>query len=112
MRLSRSRVAVRTILRLVGDLVRLVAGAVRSRAKLSTEALVYGAPGEAPSCRRCDADPAGRYVIADRLASSSHGRATRDAGPLASQRLSAVLAVEIASTWPTSIAGRPATPDR
>ena len=39
MRLSRSRVAVRTILRLVGDLVRLVAGAVRSRAQLSAENL-------------------------------------------------------------------------
>jgi putative transposase len=36
---SRSRVAVRTILRLVGDLVRLVAGAVRSRAQLSAENL-------------------------------------------------------------------------
>jgi putative transposase len=36
---SRPRVAVRTILRLVGDLVRLVAGAVRSRAQLSAENL-------------------------------------------------------------------------
>ena len=36
---SRSRVAVRTILRLVGDLVRLVAGAVRSRTQLSAENL-------------------------------------------------------------------------
>jgi transposase InsO family protein len=39
MRPSRSRIAVRTILRLVGDLVRLVAGAVRSRAQLSAENL-------------------------------------------------------------------------
>lgn len=39
MRLSSSRVAVCTILRLVGDLVRFVAGAVRSRAQLSAENL-------------------------------------------------------------------------
>src|SRR5258706_6938379 len=39
MRLSRSRVAVRTILRLVGDLVWLVAGAMRSLAQRSAENL-------------------------------------------------------------------------
>src|SRR5262245_38810967 len=39
MLLSRARVAVRTVLRLVGDLLRLVAGAVRSRARLSAENL-------------------------------------------------------------------------
>src|SRR5262249_10656286 len=36
---SRSRLAVCTILRFVGDLVRLVVGAVRSRAQLSAENL-------------------------------------------------------------------------
>ena len=120
MRLSRSRVAVRTILRLVGDLVRLVAGAVRSRAQLSAEnlflrkqlALYMERQVKPRPRRRCDADHAGRHVVADRLAPSSHGRATRCADPLASQRCSAVFAVEIASTWPTSITGRPATPDR
>jgi len=37
--MSRYRVAVRTIVRLVGDLVRFVSGAVRSRAQLSAENL-------------------------------------------------------------------------
>src|SRR5262245_5121171 len=39
MPLSQSRVAVRTMLRLVGDLVRLVAEAMRSRAQLAAENL-------------------------------------------------------------------------
>ena len=39
MPLCRVRVAVRTIRRLAGDLVRLVVGAVRSRAQLSAENL-------------------------------------------------------------------------
>lgn len=39
MPVSRIRVAVRTMLHLVSDLVRLVAGAVRSRAQLSAENL-------------------------------------------------------------------------
>jgi len=85
----------RTILCPVGDLVRLVAGAVRSRAQLSgrksvsEEAArdVHGTLGEATSRRRCDADHARRSVEADRLASSAHGRET----PLASQRFSELL---------------------
>jgi len=39
MPLSRIRLAVRTVLRLVGDLERLVVGAVRSQAQLSAENL-------------------------------------------------------------------------
>src|SRR5262245_3711250 len=105
MPVCRDRVAVRTMLHLVGDLVQLVTGAVRSRAQLAAENLflrkqappVYGAPGEAISRRRCDPDYARRPIVDNRLASSSHGREAGDADPVASQTLSAVLAMEIPS---------------
>ena len=120
MPLSRVRVAVGNILRFVGDLLRFVAGTLRSRAQLSAEnlflrkQLALYMERQVKPCRATDAT---RFtlvapVVADRLAASAHGRETRHDDPLASPRLSAVVAVEIAPPWPPSTASRPPMPDR
>jgi hypothetical protein len=117
---SRSRSALRTVLRIACDLVRLVLAAGRSRAQLSAENLflrkqlaLYVERQVKP--RR--ADDATRIalvapVMADRVASHPHGRKAGYADPMASKGFPVVLAMEVKASWATAIAGRPAAADR
>lgn len=98
----------------LGDVARFVSAAVRSHTHLAAENLflrkkavgvVRRAPGEAPTCRRRDADDTGRPVVAGRLASNRHHRAAGHAPEMASPGLSVVLALEIATARATSPAG-------
>src|SRR5437763_990652 len=92
---SRVRATVRTILSLAGDLARsepCVAYPTLGRKPVSkkTARPVHGAPGEATSRRRSDADDARRPVVIYRLASSAQARESSDTDALASSRFSVV----------------------
>ena len=100
---SRSRVAFRTILRIACDLLRLVSAAVRSHAHLAAENLFLRKelalyverqvkPHRADDATR---DCPRRAVVADRLASHSHGREAGHPHPMASKGVPVVLAMEV-----------------
>jgi hypothetical protein len=116
---SRSRAAVRTVLCISDDLRRLVSAEGRSRSQLAAENLflrkqlaLYVERQVKP--RRADnaADYARRAVAAGCMASPVDRRQAGHTHPMASKRFPVALALEIETTRPAAIAGRPATVDR
>ena len=117
---SRSRAAVRTVMRIAGDVLWLVSAAVRSHAQLAAENLflrkqlaLYVERQAKP--RRADDATRMALVMLSRLIEWRRPVDRRQAGhahPMASKGFPVVLALEIKTARPAAIAGRPATADR
>jgi hypothetical protein len=117
---SRSRAALRTVLRIVCDLLRLVAASGRSHAQLAAENLflkkqlsLYVERQVRPH-RADDATRIALVALSWLIEWRPHPRG-REAGyahPMASKRFPVVLALEVTASWATAIAGRPAAADR
>jgi hypothetical protein len=117
---SRSRAAVRTVLRIAGDVLRLVSIAVRSHTQLAAENLflrkqlaLYVERQARP--HRVDDATRIALVALSRLIEWRHLLIVVKPDTLirwASEGFPAVLALEIKAARPAAIAGRPATADR
>src|SRR5713101_8679142 len=116
---SRGWGCLRTLLRVATDGLRFVSGAAGSRTRLAAENLflrkqlaLYVERQAKP--RR--ADDATRITLVmlsavDRVASPADGRPAGHADSVASQGVPVVLAVEVETSGPPPLTGRPAPPD-
>ncbi len=116
---SRSRAALRTVLRVACDLLRLVSASGRSHAQLSAENLFLKKQLALFVERQVRPHRAGDATRISLVALSwlidrrpIHGREAGYAHPMASKGFPVVLALEVTASWTTTIAGRPAAADR